>query len=199
MLDVILKRFEKPDEVRTFEKRQGRNSPPRWNDWPCDVLTGLEMVATCWSKRWKKPLRHRTCGIGCFGLRHGRDRGPRSDRNESGRPVLRPSRPAWTRQLGSRRRAVRVVAFSGCQRLRDPEALDAIVSDEWPTSGAATRTKDRSRRPVVASKTNAVRGCPINIGHFTSVSFSTNALIWMVARGRIELPTRGFSVRCSTN
>jgi hypothetical protein len=28
----------------------------------------------------------------------------------------------------------------------------------------------------------------------TSVSFSTNALIWMVARGEIELPTRGFSV-----
>src|SRR5215469_8531580 len=62
-------------------------------------------------------------GLVVSGCATAANRGPRSDRHERGRPVLRPSRPAWTRQLGSRRRAVRVGAFSGCQRLRNPEAL----------------------------------------------------------------------------
>src|SRR6516165_9699443 len=119
------------------------------------------MVATCWSKRWEKPLRHRTCGIGRFGMRHGRDRGPRSDRNESGRPVLRPSRPAWTRQLGSRRRAVCVVAFSGCQRLRDPEALDDIAklgAENSSHRGAGRRFEDyyAYSAPVMAAAEGVV-------------------------------------------
>jgi uncharacterized cupin superfamily protein len=52
MLETVLKRFEKPDEVRVFEKRKIRTYPHRWDDHRAsDIRTGMEMVHSCGAER----------------------------------------------------------------------------------------------------------------------------------------------------
>ena len=72
-LDVILKRFEQPDEVREFEKGRFELVAP-WRDdhRPRDLSAGLEMVGACRRRAGADVLPRRACRDGRVGLR---DRG----------------------------------------------------------------------------------------------------------------------------
>ncbi len=71
MRELIVKRFETPDEVRKFEKGKFETSACRNNDdWSSHLRTGLEMVDPPRSVRWKEQLRDRARGHGSFGQGH---------------------------------------------------------------------------------------------------------------------------------
>jgi hypothetical protein len=94
MLEVILKRFEKPDEVRNFEKGKfevvhiggmtiGRATyEPGWR----------------WSEHVGPSLGKKSCGAcrpGRFGASNRCHRRRHIDRDEAWRHFLCPSRPSW--------------------------------------------------------------------------------------------------------
>src|SRR5579863_1073950 len=75
-IETVLKRFETPDEVRTFEKRKIRTgSYWRHDDWTRHLSARMEVVASRRPQRWCVALQRGTCGAGAFGLRDGSDGG----------------------------------------------------------------------------------------------------------------------------
>jgi len=67
MYEVILKRFEHPDEVRTFEKGGSRWFMLGNDDWTRDLPAGLEVVAACGEGCGCEELHGGACRHGRFG------------------------------------------------------------------------------------------------------------------------------------
>ena len=71
MTEVILKRFESPDEVRTFEK--GKFEVVHLGGMTIGRATyepGWALVRTCWQVTGTERMHGRTCGHGRFWLRN---------------------------------------------------------------------------------------------------------------------------------
>src|SRR5258707_15534057 len=112
MTEVILKRFESPDEVRTFEK--GKFEVGRHDHWPRHLRTGMALVRTRRQVAGAERMHGRTCGHGRFWLRNRGHEQWRRSRNASRAGVLRSAR---TRFMGRGDRALRFLAFFGRRRL----------------------------------------------------------------------------------
>jgi hypothetical protein len=82
MEQVILKRFEIPDEIISFEKGY---------HWPCDLRAWLEMVDSYWIKNRCNSLPGRTCRTSSQRSSYRSDAGWISYRNASRRSVLHPT------------------------------------------------------------------------------------------------------------
>ena len=97
MLDTVLKRFEKPDEVRTFEKGKFELVRIRRHDYrPRYISAGMEMVHSCGPHCGRITLQRGARWPGAFRLRdrrHGRRRRSRTQRRPRS-STFRPDLPA---------------------------------------------------------------------------------------------------------
>ncbi len=120
MLDVILKRFEAPDEVRTFEK--GRFERVH--------LGGMTIGRATYEPGWKwsqhvgRAIGATSCAVEHVGMVLA---GRATAAMDDGRVVeMKPGDVFYisgTRQLGSGRRALRLSAFSRRRRLCQREEI----------------------------------------------------------------------------
>ncbi len=72
---------------------------------------------------------------------------------------------------------------------------DKFVGNEFGRRSRPEGERQGSRESIELSSSMPADDCDVITGNFESETVSMK----MVARDRIELPTRGFSVPCSTN
>lgn len=110
MLDVILKRFEKPDEIRVFPKGK----------FELLKVGGMTIGRATYQPGWKwsvhvgAAIGVTMCQVEHVGMVVSGNGGWPRHRDEGRRCVLHR---AGTRQLGRGKRAVRVSAFYGCREI----------------------------------------------------------------------------------
>jgi hypothetical protein len=126
--DLLIKRFEQPDEVRAFEK--GRFEMVKIGSMTIGRASyaGMEMVGARGSCDWGELMRSRTCRDGRVRLRRLSNEGWALLRNARGRFVFHRTR---SRQLGCRRSALCFPAFSWRGTLRAARSLRSTISSAY--------------------------------------------------------------------